>query len=148
MTNLTVAPYVAADFEEIELTGHEASVREEQPVQIWATTHEMAGPAFTIRNPEGVIVYLLGVHDMWEGVGELWGSTSPLTSMYPDILRIGNELFGTLKEAYVRLQAIIDPAFMSGVRLVEHLGFQKEGLLRKYGPRGEDNVMYALVRED
>lgn len=45
-----------------------------------------------------------------------------------------------------RIQAHVDPNFAPAVRWVELLGFQYEGLLRRFSPDGRDMAMYSRVR--
>lgn len=148
MTHLQVAPYQAEDYLTIELSEYEQEYREGQPVEVWAKTHELTGPAFTARAPDGAIVFILGIHDLWSGVGEFWGASAPRISLHPHVLVTGRELFRRLVGGYVRVQATVNSKHEEGVRLVEHFGFRAEGLLRRYGPHGGDFIMYAIVREE
>ncbi|GIN98023.1 hypothetical protein J6TS1_38930 [Siminovitchia terrae] len=50
-----------------------------------------------------------------------------------------------------RIEALIEPKDMASVKLVERLGFLREGLLRKYEygvGKFDDLYMYALLMED
>ncbi len=44
-----------------------------------------------------------------------------------------------------RVQAIVAPELNGGKRFTERLGFQEEGLLRCYGPSGEDYLMFSKI---
>lgn len=44
-----------------------------------------------------------------------------------------------------RVQAIVEPTVNGGIAFTERLGFKKEGLLRAFGPQGEDFFMYAKI---
>ncbi|HEC61757.1 MAG TPA: N-acetyltransferase [bacterium] len=148
MTKLIVRVYVEEDFLNIELMTYEKKCREGQPVEIWAHIKKTAGPAFTVTSPDGEIVFCCGIHDMWPGVGEIWAVFSPLAKKYPHTWIVAKHLLDITFKDYVRLQAALDPVDCpEAIRFDERLGFKPEGLMKRYGPRGEDRVMYALVRE-
>jgi hypothetical protein len=44
-----------------------------------------------------------------------------------------------------RVQAIVLPGLNGGRNFVERLGFQEEGLLRSFGPNGEDHLMFSKI---
>ncbi len=149
MTKLKVRPYKPEDFLNIELMDYERKYRVGQPVELWAQAKEKAGPAFTVTDPEGEIVFCLGVHNMWSGVGEMWAAYSPLAKKYPHTLEATRNILAIIFKDYVRLQASLDPVNCpEGIRLGEKTGFKPEGMMRRYGLHGEDMIMYALVREE
>ncbi len=52
---------------------------------------------------------------------------------------------------YVRVQATVEPWNVASIRILEHAGLRREGLLRSsviYGDRVGDAYMYAAVRGD
>lgn len=147
MTKLRVREYEPEDFLNIELMEYEKMYREGQPLEKWAQIHKLAGPAFTVTTPDGRIVFLCGVHDLWSGAGEAWATYSVLALAYPHSWAVQKHLFETGGRHYFRLQAVVDPRFPEALRLTRHLGFKREGLMRRYGPHGEDHVMCAAVRE-
>lgn len=48
---------------------------------------------------------------------------------------------------FPRLQSKVDVKFEAGQKFVERLGFEKEGVLRKFGPSRDDYIMYGLLKE-
>jgi len=46
----------------------------------------------------------------------------------------------------VRIQATIDPRYPENRPWIEHLGFEYEGALGKYGNEGQDMLMYARFK--
>lgn len=150
MTKLIVRDYKAADFMDIELMDYEKKYREDQPVEFMARIKEIAGPAVTVVDPGGAIVFCAGIHKMWNGVGEIWAVFSPLAKKYPDTWIVARKLLTQYfsRNGYVRLQAALDPLNCpEAIRFDERLGFKPEGLMKRYGPHGEDQILYALVKE-
>ncbi len=152
MTKLSVRPYKAEDFLNIELMDYERKYREGQPVELLAQAKEKLGPAVTVSDPEGEIVFCCGIHDMWSvgsGVGEIWAVFSPLAKKYPHTWIVAKELLDINFKDYVRLQAPLDPiSCPETIRFNERLGFKPEALMKRYGPHGEDMIMYALVKDE
>ena len=148
MSKLKLREYKADDFLNIRLMEYEYKCREGQPVGLWALTNEKAGPAVTMVDADEQIIFCCGVRDMWPGVGEVWAVFSPLSEEYPLIYFSFEELLEITFKDYVRLQTTIDPVDCpKAILFDERLGFKPEGLMKRYGPHGEDRVMYALVRE-
>lgn len=44
-----------------------------------------------------------------------------------------------------RIEATVEAGFSPGCRWLEILGFEYEGLMKKYGPSGDDHLRYARV---
>ncbi len=131
---------------------YEREYRVGQPVDLLAQAKEKLGPAVTVSDPEGEIVFCCGIHDMWSlgsGVGEIWAVFSPLAKKYPHTWIVAKELLDITFKDYVRLQAALDPVGCpEAIRFDERLGFKPEFLMRRYGPHGEDMIMYALVKDE
>ena len=107
------------------------------------------GPAYTIV-VDGEVVFCGGVVNIGWNRGEAWTLMSKLFYKYPKtcfkICR--NQLNKVIEEhKFARVQALVDPKLYGGVRFMEHLGFEKEGLLKKYGPQSEDMWMMGRIPE-
>ena len=100
---------------------------------------------------EGELVRVGGLVVYWDGVGELWlmltsnckregfhGVAALLT-----IRRTVDELIE--KNNLWRAQATVRTDFPQACRMVEALGFEKEGLLKQYCPDKADVYMYARL---
>lgn len=150
MTKLIVRDYKATDFLDIELMDYEKKCREDQPVEMMAKLKKILGPAVTVVDPDGEIVFCAGIHNLWPGVGEIWAVFSPLAKRYPDTWIVARRLLDRyFSNGYVRLQAALDPVDCpEAIRFDERLGFKPEGLMKRYGPHGEDMIMYALVKDE
>lgn len=46
-----------------------------------------------------------------------------------------------------RIQAAVHAGYAQAIRFIEHFNFQREGLMRQYGPDGADYWLYAWVRD-
>ena len=150
MIKLIVREYKADDFATICLSKVEAANQIGQPIEEWGEYHKTHGPAATVTDQEDQVVFCFGIHHKWAGCGEVWAIYSPLAKKYANTLRVTKMLLGCLDRqfGYYRFQAAIDARFPETVRFIEHLGFRQEGVMRRYGPHGEDRILYALVKED
>ena len=60
------------------------------------------------------------------------------------IIRAGLDM-AFKKKNLMRIQATIDPSYPETIRWIESLGFEKEGCLRRFGPQGQDFLMYSRL---
>jgi hypothetical protein len=148
VTHLKIRPYDPQDLIGMEVMDAERRRRDGQSVETWARVHAQAGPSFTFEDEAGAVVFCCGVDELWAGVGEAWACFSPLAKKYPHTWQAMKWVIGFAKSAYHRIQAVLDVDDDAAIRMDERLGFVREGILRKYGPHGEDRFMYAIVRED
>jgi hypothetical protein len=146
VTKLQVREYEIEDFTNIELSDEERQFRVGQPVDGWAVVHKMAGPSWTAVDTDDQIVFSGGVHDILEGVGEIWITVSVLAAVYPGMLVAAKSLFASVSKNYRRIQAAVDPTWPGAVSLARHFGFRYEGTMRRSGPHGEDQMLLALVK--
>lgn len=110
-----------------------------------ARAWETCGPAFTLLI-DGKPEACGGIGFFDKTLGECWmfiPRTDRACLIYRNILKKFNRLIALYK--FRRLQAHVFPNFVNGVKLVERLGFEREGLCRQYGPNGEDMYLYARV---
>lgn len=111
----------------------------------FATVWEKEGVGYTML-ADGKIVFCGGIIDIGWKRGEAWSFMGNLFYKYPKscykVCR--NKLGEIIKEkGYRRIQALVDIDMYGGENFVKHLGFEKEGLLKSYGPDGEDMLMYS-----
>ena len=105
------------------------------------------GPGYTfIINNQ--IIFSAGVFLLGWNRGEAWVLASTLFKKYPkacfkSILYKLEEII--FNEKLKRVQATVIPGYAEGQRLLEHLGFELEGLLKSFGPRNEDLLMFGRV---
>ena len=107
-------------------------------------TNEDAGHA----DEDAEIVFCCGVRNIFEHSGEAWFVFSPIGKQYVRTFEVIRDLLHhhiIPRYRYKRVQATADLGVPETVRFLEHLGFEREGILRAYGATGQDMAMYAVV---
>ena len=97
---------------------------------------------------DGHLVLSAGVWQLWPGVGEAWLLPSArLLSRPRGPVRIVRRFLDEIakREGYTRVQATTHADFDRGERFLEWLGFEREGVLRKFGPDGSDHKIYSRI---
>ena len=99
---------------------------------------------------DGRIVASAGLVPLWKGVVEAWMISSDdigrhqvkvarqIRTMFDDVMR---------QRGLYRAQANIHHKFDRAIRLAEWLGFENEGLMRRFGIEGADYFRYAKVKD-
>ncbi len=100
---------------------------------------------------DGKIWAIGGYVVLWPGVGEIWMMTAKdfkdrITEMKAlFVIRTKVQQFiddGDLR----RTQAVIRADFPQAIKMIEFLGFQREGYFREYYPDGCDAIPYVKLR--
>lgn len=107
------------------------------------------GIGYTIEAPEGLVASG-GIIPLWKGVGEAWVVTSDLVAIYPVFFAktTWRKLYEMINSNGIeRVQTTIHKDHFVSQRWAERMGFQNEGLMRKY-LGGEDYYRYALIKEN
>jgi len=108
--------------------------------------HLIDDMAYTLMVDDEVI-FCGGLLHMHEGVGEVWTVIGENFKQYS--LSITRHVITFLHNAealgYRRLQTTVASGFPEAARWAGLLGFESEGLMRKYTPAGEDCFMYARI---
>ena len=105
------------------------------------------GRSFSLLT-NGTLIASGGLFKIWDGMAEAWFIPSELIK--PHRRQVVKQLRDhidqlSVENDYRRLQATSRSDFSAGQRFLEFLGFEREGLLRKYGPDGADHYLYARV---
>lgn len=84
----------------------------------------------------------------WKGFGEFWLIPSIYVPHYPKAVYSAARCF--IQSAIdnmdlYRVQATIGEDDAVSVRWIERLGFEREGLMKKFGPGRENKYLYARV---
>lgn len=97
---------------------------------------------------DGKVIAILGLVVVWRGVASVWTVSSNEIKLYPKdfhvtVLAMIEEYARILK--LWRLQFNVRATFKPGQRWAEALGFEREGRMKKYDPKGEDYFRYARI---
>jgi RimJ/RimL family protein N-acetyltransferase len=95
------------------------------------------------------IVGVAGIVKLWRGVGEAWFMLSKKGAKMP--YRVANCADQMFDEVMVgqnlhRMQASVSTLDPKAVRFARWIGFEPEGIMKKYGEKGEDFFRMARVR--
>ncbi len=109
--------------------------------------YRAAGPAYTLMVDDVPIVSGGVILLDWRN-GTAWSIPSPLVRKYKiaSYRAIRWAVFDSIHVYRLkRVEALVDPSFEAGRRMVERMGFKDEGVKRNYGPNGEDFAIYAKI---
>ncbi len=110
----------------------------------YAAALERMGPAFTAV-ADGRVVGVAGVAPQWRGRAVAWALLSECgPPVFLAVHRAALRFFAL--QGYRRIEAGVDVRFTAAQRWARLLGFEREGLMRGYGPDGHDAYLYARVR--
>jgi len=97
---------------------------------------------------DGRIVASAGLVPLWKGVAEAWMISSDDVGRHQiKVARQIRTMFDDVmwQRGIYRAQANIHHKFEKAIRLAEWLGFEREGLMRRFGVEGADYFRYAKV---
>ena len=142
---IKVLPFKIEDFDRMEIKDGAYPRREDRYLFEAYSKH---GPAITIFNYD-LVIACGGVACAWPGFGEAWILPSIHVKRFKKAffkvsLGFMEDVFDQLKLR--RLQATIREQDKTSIRWINAMGFQREGLLRKFGQGGENHFMYARVK--
>ena len=97
---------------------------------------------------DGKIVASAGLIPLWAGVAEAWMIAGNEVDRHT--IKVGRQIRTMLDDvmwhrSIYRAQANIHCRFERAIRLAEWLGFENEGLMRRFGVEGADYFRYAKV---
>jgi len=104
--------------------------------------------AYTLLDDDKVLA-VGGAHVMWFGAGEAWVLVSPdCLNQRASFARYAKRLFDSILQDtdLRRVQASIHVDDDRAYRFAEWLGFENEGVMRKYGVDGGDYYRMARVQ--
>lgn len=95
---------------------------------------------------DGRVVGCGGFMEMWPGRVQIWSLLA--RDIGPrGMLQVHNAVKrGIAMRTEHRIEAMCDPAFENAQRWLHALGFEREGLMRKYTEDGHDTYLYARIR--
>ena len=118
-------------------------------VKRYATVYATQGPAFTGIADDGEIICCAGLRMLRHGVAEGWAvMSSTMPQHYRWLHRTVKGMLADIIQScgLRRVQISVDASFTIGCQWADHLGFQREGLMTRYGPHGEAHWLYARTQ--
>lgn len=105
-----------------------------------------AGPAYTVLDDDGEVLFCCGTAKQWEGRFVVWSVLSKFATKkkFVWISRKVKSYFD--KSDIRRLEMTIDVGFDQGVRWAELLGFKRECKMEKFNPDGTDAWLFSRVK--
>ena len=97
---------------------------------------------------ESRVFMIGGVYGLWENVGEAWFMMSKYAYDMPrSAAKYSSLLLDHVEEEnnLQRIQASVHADDKQAIRYVEWLGFENEGLMKKFGPDGSNYYRFARV---
>jgi hypothetical protein len=87
-----------------------------------------------------------GLIDMWTGRAQAWSLLDVNAKRHMlGVVRAFDDLLE--RHPVRRVEAIVASGFLPGHRMIRMLGFEIEGLMRRYLPDGRDAAIYSRVRD-
>lgn len=98
---------------------------------------------------DGRVIAIVGFYELWPGVYELWALPSKYIYMYPTqyvrhMRYYVNCIFDNFGAHRLQTSSIAD---LVHDRWMACLGFECEGILRKYGPDMVDYKQWSLIKD-
>jgi hypothetical protein len=113
-----------------------------------AAAEALKGQAISVISSNEEILAIIGYLGINDGAVELWALTSKLCSKYSlafhRTLKKHLEIFIKANNLR-RVQMTVSQDYSEGIKWAKALGFEPEGILRKYGPDGSDYIMMGRV---
>ncbi len=110
-------------------------------------TAVQCGRAITLRYGS-LVLGIFGVTRLWDGVYEIWGLTSDVPK------EVAKTLAKRMKAEFTkfcidsrarRVQVVVRCNFYAELKFAKFLGFQQEGIMRRYGPEGDNYYLLGRV---
>ena len=97
---------------------------------------------------DGYVIASAGIKPLWPRVGEAWivaSDNMPKNKL--SVIKLIKENFNVMIQDnnFVRVQASVRADWLEAKRFAEFLGFEHEGIMRKYGPDGQDYLRMARI---
>ena len=147
MTEPYLTDFDIQDFDWIDLKPDSWAKRHDRDM---IDAYSKSGPSCTLWADETTVIACGGVAcAAWKGFGEFWLIPSIYVPQYPKTVFKAARTFiidAIEKMDLHRVQATIRATDLTAIGWIEHLGFEREGLMRKFGPNQEDQYLYARVK--
>ncbi len=104
------------------------------------------GWLYALEDQDGNLCGVLGGYLIWSGVASLGALFTPHLTKYrvSSIRAVNNLIDHTITGLKLhRLEMAVAADYKTGHRWAKALGFEPEGLMKKYGPDQRDHVLYG-----
>lgn len=159
-TGIQLTPFRAEDAVAMDLTAQAGKVMLGVDLMETFRLYETKGPGWTLRIGDQIIA-CAGLMFPWPTLAIAWLLPSPHLPTYPmTAVKVLLTQLRTLMQQHRprRIEFLVDASFYTGQRFAEFLGYWREGccpdtpcaqcgLMRGYGPNGEDYIRYVWVRD-
>ena len=145
---MRVVPFEIMHLLQLDLDEEQARVRDNEIATMTSARYQVPGKAFT-GLVDGKPIACAGMMPMWRGRDLAWaffGRDMPTRSWVFFAKHLRRAVDASLSNGTWRVEMTVKHGFANGCRLARLLGFNMEAVLAKYGPDGEDHIMYARTR--
>lgn len=147
-TDFKIVPFAADHAGDLrEKNSNAATIGFDEIGKEYLDAMALPGHGFSLVK-NGHLIASAGVYPVWKGLGEAWVIPSDLIKPHRrQLVTYVREYLDRLFEEndYRRVQATVREDFDAGHRFIKFFGFQREAVLRAYGPDGADHVQYARL---
>lgn len=96
---------------------------------------------------DGQVIGVMGFSQYWRGVGVVSAIFTDDVNKYPlAFYRAVRRRLDELMTGLHRVEMTVKLDYEQGIRFAEALGFEREGILRKYTADGSDCVMFGRIK--
>lgn len=153
---LTVRKFKIEDLDDLELLPEQQQLLERRHtsrdwVQIEQGEHAYTG-FWVVSGCPPLMLGVAGMIETWPGRQIVWAVLSrhvgrlQLLAIHREVVRVLAAVqSGGTKARYRRIEANVLAGFRPGAKWVRMLGFQFEGLMRRFDQDGNDHALYARV---
>jgi len=93
------------------------------------------------------IIGILGVLKVNSNTCELCILLDECSKQYVgEIYHYAFKTLAVIQQYFVRIQAVVRTDWLVAIRFIERLGFKREGLMKKFGPDGNDFYLYGRIK--
>lgn len=143
---MTVIPFQVHHGFEIELRDEDREFKTEEQFRKWLSVLHNAGNCYSLAY-EGDIIFCGGICILYPGIGEGWLLCSKrIIKFVRELYYYTDFIIQSIINKYTlhRVQAYVKASWKDAVHFLEKLGFQREGLLKKFISE-KDYYIYARV---
>ena len=148
MKNIELIPFKAEHLAGFHARAHESRMVGSDYFMEWAKINEEHSVGYS-GFYEGRFIGCGGIRMLWPGVGEAWAifAEDPREFAHEIYHYVSMGLEHIIAEHGLwRVQTPIAADIAVNIRFIENLGFEREGLMKKFGPDGDDFYIYAKVK--